>query len=408
MGRRRVVAAARRAVNPMLRSTLAIAGAWLPIVFASAVVLPQHVEMLIDGPSWAPAYALVSAVGWLSALIGLIAGGYLRDRRAVWSGSERLLPGVLAAAVALGGLAASVTTTVPRLAVVWALALIPAGASVTLFADRVASLGRTQVASASAIGSAPLLALLIGSVGLVVFPVAGAQRFTLMGGIAAATLVLASVGTSVDPSSTRTDTVVIPDIGNPIVREAIGQHRRLLAAVGMVDTATVTMTFAIVPIVFQLPRDVMSMPGTFAEQLVLLATITAILSVFLAPRLTFTKQRPSRLFAASGMLAAGVLAIATSVSSQGLIVVAALAGVAVGASNAATFSLFLTTSASNQRRATGLGLVNAVPSLPAALIPVIALPLFAASPTYGLPILTVSAAVIAAVGALSAPRLAVR
>jgi len=399
------------------RCTIALTGAWLPIVFSSSVLLPQHVEAIVRGPSWSASYAAVSATGWLSVIVGLTVSGHLQDTgrlaRAGRSGKNWAVP-LIAISVLVAGSTLALTTSLPVLAVVWVATLLPAAAGVTLLAARAADCGASTVGAASAIGSAPLLAVFLGSAIVTVAPVTGTGRFPLIAVVATGLMLLdtrssdrSSVPAAVPPApapraepATLASTLPppLPPVTDPVVRGSISRHRRLLAAVALVDTATVTLTFTIVPLVFLLPRDDVAAPGSYAERLVLLATVCSVAAVWLAPRLRGLRTHPRALFVLSGLLAAGALATAPFASATTLLVVALAAGSAVGASNAATFGLFLSDPASTERRATGLGLLNAMPSLPAALVPIAATLLLRWSPTTGLTVLMLASASAAVVG----------
>jgi len=405
----------------LARSTVALAGAWLPIVFSSAVLLPQQVESLVRTPAWSATYAAVSALGWSSVIVGLTLSGHLQDSgrlgRSGPDGDRWTLP-LLGLLVLLAGSALSLATSVPVLAALWVATLLPAAVLVTLLAARAAACGAGPVGAASAIGCAPLLAVFLGSAVVTAAPVTGADRFPMIAALATGLLLLGATvpgpsGARADASPTRSVTASqpfsratdlpppLPSITDPAVRGSMRRHRRLLASVALVDTATVTFTFTIVPLVFLLPIQDASAQGSYAERLVLLATLCSLTAVWFAPRLKGLRTRPRALFVLSGMIAASALALAPFADRQALLGVALVAGMAVGASNAATFALFLTDPASSERRATGLGLLNAMPSLPAALIPFAATLLLRWSPTIGLRVLMLGAAGAAAVGSFS-------
>lgn len=405
----------------LARCTTALAGAWLPIVFSSSVLLPQHVESIVGTPAWSSTYAAVSAIGWLSVIIGLTLSGHLQDTgRLGRSGrvGDRWIVPLLGSLILLTGSALSMATSVPVLAVLWVATLLPAAVSVTLLAARAADCGTSSLGAASAIGSAPLLAVFLGSAVVTAAPITGADRFPLIAVIAAGLLLLGATvpgpsGREADAAPVRRAAVSrraarttelpppLPSLADPVVRGSMRRHRRLLTSVALVDTATVTLTFTIVPLVFLLPREDVAAPGSYAERLVLLATICSLTAVWFAPRLKGLRTRPRALFVLAGLLAASALAFAPFAGPEALLIVALVAGIAIGASNAATFALFLSDPASSERRATGLGLLNAMPSLPAALVPIAATPLLRWSPSAGLMVLMLTAASAATVGSFA-------
>jgi hypothetical protein len=393
-------------------AVVALSGAWLPIAFSSAVLLPQRVEQLVAGPRWSATYAALSAAGWLTVVIGLTLSGHLRDAGRLRSARDARTIRLLALAVLVTGAVLPLADDVATLAILWILALVPASLSVTLLASRVADAGaHANVGSASAIGSAPLLAVFIGALTVTLVPVAGAARFALVAAVAAAAIAGATIWphtTAPHKDAPHEDAPRLAVVTDPAVRDAIGRNRRLLAAVTLVDTGTVTIAFAIVPLVFFLPRTgglvaTGLAPGAYAEQLVRVATVVSILAVWLAPRIAGVGARPRRLFAISALMTAAALATAPVADARMLLAVAVLAGLAIGTSNAATFGLFLGDPASTTQRATGLGLLNAVPSIPAALVPMLAVPLLRWSPEQGLVLLMAAAALLAAAGAIAAP-----
>jgi MFS family permease len=387
-----------------LRCTIALAGAWLPIVFSSAVLLPQQIERLIGDDTWSATYATVSALGWLTVVIGLTLSGHLRDAGRLERDGDRRTLRSLAVAVLITGSALPLADSVPVLAVLWVVALAPAAVSVTLLAARAADSGSTTLASASAIGSAPLLAVLLGAIAVTVAPWDGDARSVMIAVLAALALLTAPGGADGPPALDTAAPPPLPVLTDPLVRRAVGRHRRLLVAVALVDTGTVTLTFSIVPLVFLLPRSEVARPGSYAELLVLIATVCSLVAVWLGPRLGRVRERPRSLFAVTALLTATALFAAPFAGPEGLVAVALLAGAAIGASNAATFGLFLSDPASTQQRATGLGLLNAVPSVPAALVPLAAIPLLRWSPSAGLVVLMFAAAVAAALGAVVVSR----
>jgi hypothetical protein len=194
--------------------------------------------------------------------------------------------------------------------------------------------------------------------------------------------------------------VPLPPLEDPVVRSSVRRHARLLAGVALVDTGTVTLTFAIVPLVFLLPGVPVADRGGYAELLVLGAAVGALVAVWVSPFLPGVLAMPRRLFLGSGVAVAVALAAAPSAGPRLLGVLAILAGLAVGASNAATFGVFLTDPASRERRATGLGLLNAMPSIPAVAVPLLAAPLLRVAPVSGLTVVMLVAAVMATAGAI--------
>lgn len=402
------------ATTRLLGRTLALAGAWLPITFSSAILLPQRVEAIVADPSWSATYAGVSATGWASVVIGLTVSGHLEDTGRLRRMGDRRTVILLAVLVLVAGSSLMLATTMPALVALWLATLLPSAFCVTLLAARLAGSGAGTIRAASAIGSAPILAMLLGSVAITAVPVAGGARFVLIAALAAATMLLGSAGVtppstsmshtaasaaSDSPASAATLPVPLPPITDAAVRSSLRRHRRLLAAVALVDTATVTFTFVIVPLVFLLPLTAAVEPGAYAERLVLIATACALAAVWFAPLLRGLRARPRALFTLSGLVAASTLAAAPFVGATALLLITMAAGTAIGASNAATFGLFLSDPVSHEQRATGLGLLNAMPSLPAALIPIAATPLLRWSPDRGLTIVMVSAALAAAIGA---------
>lgn len=411
------------AATHLLGRTLALAGAWLPITFSSAVLLPQRVEAIVVDSSWSATYAGVSATGWASVVIGLTISGHLEDTDRLRRMGDRRTVILLAMLVLVAGSSLMLATTMPALVALWLATLLPSAFCVTLLAARLADCGASTVRAASAIGSAPVLAVLLGSVAVTAVSFAGGARFVLIAALAAATMLLGSAGaaplsSSMPPTASSTASgaspsasalasaaaaelpVPLPPITDAAVRSALRRHRRLLAAVALVDTATVTFTFVVVPLVFLLPRTAAVTPGAYAERLVLIATACALVAVWSAPLLRGLRARPRLLFTLSGLVAATSLAAAPFVGAAALLLVVIAAGTAIGASNAATFGLFLNDPASHEQRATGLGLLNAMPSLPAALVPIAAIPLLRWSPDRGLTIVMVTAASAAAIGAL--------
>lgn len=386
------------------RDTIALAGAWMPSVFSTSILLPQQVEALVGAPQWPAAYAAVSAVGWLTVVLGLTLSGFLQDTgRIGGDGDRRTLP-LLALLTAAGSALVPTAESVLGLAVLWAAAMLPPAFAVTLISVRAAarpgaSSGSGVVATASAIGASPLLAMLGGSVVVRAVTITGPARSVLIG-LFSAGLMLVVGRPSVGDQVANRDAVPLPPVTDPVVRGTMRRHARLLAGVALVDTGTVALSFAIVPLVFLLPRSVVNDPGGYAELLVLAAAVCALIAVWTVPRIVRLREAPVRLFAMSGLAMALALAVGPFAGTRLLAGVALVAGIAVGTSNAATFGVFLTDPASHARRATGLGLLNAMPSLPAVIVPVVAVPLLRGAPVSGLAIVMLSAAVAAASGAL--------
>jgi hypothetical protein len=387
----------------LLRGSLAVAGAWLPSVFQSAVLLPQQVESLVGGPGWPATYAAVSAAGWSAVVVALTSSGRLQDAGRIGGpGDRRTLPVLTVLTLVAGGLI-SQADSVGMLAVVWTLGLVPSAAAVTLLAARLASDDASGsapdvVTVASAIGAAPLVAVLLGSVLIQVAPVTGSTRSALVGAVAAGLMLLGMDRRGPAPRSDDVVAAPLPPLEDPVVRTSVRRHARLLAGVALVDTGTVTLTFSIVPLVFLLPR--VADPGGYAELLVLGAAVGALVAVWATPLLPGLRAAPRRLFVGSGCVVAISLAASPFAGPGSLAVLAGVAGVAVGASNAATFGVFLSDPSSRERRATGLGLLNAMPSIPAVVVPLLAAPLLRAAPASGLTVVMLVAAGMASAGAL--------
>jgi len=399
------------------RDVFALAGAWIPSVFSSAVLLPQRVEALVGSAQWPAAYAAISSVGWLAVVVGLTLSGRLQDAGRIGGPRDRSTLPILAMLTLVGGWAITLPDSIGSLAVLWAVAMLPPAAAVTLLAARAAArVARRQestrvegvAATASAIGAAPLLAVLVGSVVIRVVPVAGAERSVVIGAVAAM-LLLCGARHAASSHGGYIDEVGAPDplagglpapLAGPVVRGAMRQHARLLGGVALVDTGTVTLTFAIVPLSFLLPRTSVPDPGGYAELIVLAAAVCALVAVWVAPRLPGMRAVPRSLFLGSGLTVAVVLVIGPFAGHVMLAVVALVAGLAIGASNAATFGVFLTDPASRERPATALGLLNAMPSFPAVMVPLVAAPLLRSAPGSALTVVMVAAGVLTAAGAL--------
>jgi MFS family permease len=388
-----------RARAHLARRVIALSGAWLPIGFTSAVLLPQRVEQLADAATWTVIYASLSALGWAAAVVGLVASGWLRDRRArraaqagvALRGTRRASVGVAAALIPIG-LALSWAPDLATLGVLWVVSQLLAAFAVTALAADVADTTPRPLVAAAAIGVSPILSLflgaIVGSALSVTLGLAVAPRFALIAGVAVALLLLAP-----RPEDTL-DAHLSPlaEIA-PVDRTTV----RLLAAVALVDTGTVTATFAIVPLVLRLPSGQVSGATTITDLLLLIATVAAGAAAIAAAR---WRRGPSTLFALTALLLMAMLVTATIRDLRALLAVAVVAGVAIGASNMATFGVFLTERPTAAGRATGLGLLNAVPSLPAVLVPTVALVLLRARPEAGLDLLLLGAAVLVLAGAL--------
>ncbi len=121
----------------LLRRVIALSGAWLPIGFTSAVLLPQRVEQLADPATWTLNYATLSALGWAAAVVGLVASGWLRDRRArratqtgvALHGTRRASVGVAAALIPIG-LALSWAPDLATLGLMWVVSQLLAAFAV--------------------------------------------------------------------------------------------------------------------------------------------------------------------------------------------------------------------------------------------------------------------------------------
>jgi hypothetical protein len=388
-----------RAEVQLLRRVIALSGAWLPIGFTSAVLLPQRVEQLADPATWTLNYATLSALGWAAAVVGLVASGWLRDRRArraaqagvALHGTRRATVGVAAALIPIG-LALSWAPDLATLGMLWVVSQLLAAFAVTALAADVADTTPRPLVAAAAIGVSPILSLflgaIVGSALSVTLGLAVAPRFALIAGVAVALLLLA-------PRPEDTLDAHLSPLAQvaPVDRTTV----RLLAAVALVDTGTVTATFAIVPLVLRLPLGGASGATTITDLLLLVATIAAGAAAIAAAR---WRRGPSILFVLAALLLVAMLVTATIRDLRALVAVAVIAGVAIGASNMATFGVFLAARPTAQDRATGLGLLNAVPSLPAVLVPAVALVLLRARPESGLDMLLLGAAALALIGAL--------
>jgi hypothetical protein len=408
-GRRGLPNKSRLELNVLVRSTLALSGAWLPTVFTSTVLLPQQVASLVGTTRWTAAYAMVSAAGWIAVTFALTFSGRLRDTGRIGGSDDRRTLPVLALVTLVAGGLVPLAGSVGMLAALWVAAVLAPAFAVTLLAARLAdrhaaASGASVVTAASAIGAAPLIAMLVGSVVILVVPISGPGRSTLVAAVAAALLLVGSgervARTSAAAPAGQSLHLPRPPRGAPVVRSNVRRHARLLTGVALVDTGTATLSFAIVPLVFLLPRAAVPDPGGYAELLVLAAAACALMSVWAAPHLPGLRAAPRRLFLVSGVVVALALVVGPFVGPGPLAAVAVGAGIAVGASNAATFGVLLTDRASLEWRATGLGLLNAVPSLPAVAVPLMAAPLLRSAPASGLSVVMFVAAALSAAGAL--------
>jgi hypothetical protein len=388
----------------LVRLVAVMVAGWVPVMTGTTQTLAFRMRDVADGAPWAASYSVVTAVGWLASIVALVAAGLLHDRgtrTATASAAAptpmwlRAVPVVLLAAAALVATADGTA----GVAAGWILLQLPSAALVTVASARLAAVtppGRRWLA-AVVTGSGPGLGLALGSALVAVTGPAPLPSVLLPAAVATALTL---------PALRRGDLASEPVAVAPTAGAARTARRGLallLVAVALVDGGLATGLVYAVPAVdraLAVPFDVVS---ALTSRLVLLATLLTLLGNVLGGALARFRGGATAGFTLSALsLGAATLLLAGAGSEVELTLAFAVAGLAAGVSNGTTFALYLDTAVDSGSHGSGLGWLNAVPTIPFVLVPAIAAPLLRSDPVAGVGTVLVIGAVACAASALLA------
>ncbi len=367
----------------MARLVAVIVAGWMPVMTGTTQTLAFRIRAVAGPDGWAATYSLVSSAGWLVSIFALVAAGVLHDRgvrraatddrpdpagvrapQPVW---VRASPVLLVAAAAVVTLGRDVATV----AAGWLVMQVPAAALVTVAGARLADVtppGR-RWATAALTGSGPGLGLAVGSA-----LVAAAGAATVPSVLAPALLSAALVFPALRRGelAPRPDTDPAPPTTG---RTALRSLVVLLVAVALVDTGLSTGLIYAVPAVDRALDIPFADVSVLTSRLVLLATLLTLLGNVLGGALARLRGGATAGFALSAAaLGAALVLLGTTTTTTGLGVAFGIAGLAAGVSNGTTFAIYLETSVDRATHGSGLGWLNAVPTVPFVLVPAAAAP----------------------------------
>lgn len=375
-----------------------ILGGWLPIMAPAVVTIALRLSEF-DEADLDSTYALTLAIGWLSMIASLIGAGYLSDVIERSGRSRAVLARLSIPAIAIGGVIMASAPTAIWLAAAWVVVQVPSAMVIT---TALAEGGRHLRESPRSLvsgwaGAMPILALLIGAVGVQLLSDSLAWAFIAPAVLGAVLCLPLAVTTPPNPT-VSVDAARHTASASPIA----GLWLAFLAASFLLSWSTSTTNGFLVVLVQE--RIVASQADTagVATNAVILASGLAIIASLSASALARGRGRSIRLwFVAAAVCAAALAVLVAAPSMFSLFAVAAAFGIAFGVANGVELAVVAAIRGRDEHWGRDMGILTAVTSLPYVLVPAVAAVVLAGSVDVGVLALFALAAFTALVAAIT-------
>ena len=370
----------------------AILGGWLPIMAPAVVTIALRLGEF-EATALDSTYALVLAAGWLAMIAALIAAGYASDAMVRRGMHRTVLVRVSIPLIALGGALMALAPSAVWLALVWALIQIPAALVIaTALAEGGAHLREDPRSLVSGwAGAMPILALLIGAVGVRALSDSLGWAFIAPAFAGA----LLCVPLAMAPESRQESSLADRRSTSGAIS---GLWLAFLIASFLLAWTTSTVNGFLVVFVQEQISSTLSDIADISTLAVILASGLAVVASVGASRLAHGRGRPIRMWwAAAGVCAAGLAVLVIAPSTPTLLLVAAVFGIAFGVANGVELAVVVAVRGHDESLGRDMGLLTAVTSMPYVLVPAVAVVALADSARTGVVALFIAAAATAIV-----------
>ena len=388
-------------LSPAVRVALGVLGGWLAITAPGVVTIALRLREF--DPSGLPStYALTLALGWATLIVALIASGSLGDVVHRRMSTRAPLAHIGVPLMAVGGVLLAVAPSPGALVVAWLVVQIPSALVITTAlaeGGEVVAPGRRGLTS-GLVGAAPIVALLLGSIGVRILSDSLTWAFVIPA------IVGALVATPLMSVGSRQATADVMDE----IRDAETTEQKFAAPafwltflVGsfLLSWATATTNGFIVTyvqnVVDVVPNDV----ANISSLAVILASALAVASSIGAGTVAAKRTRAVRLWIAAASLCALALAILVlAPTPASLFIVAAVFGIAFGAANGVELSVVVLVRHQRGRLGRDFGVLTSVTTVPFVLVPALATVVLRTDAANGVRLLFSLACVVSALAAL--------
>lgn len=396
-------------LSPALKIAMGVLGGWLAITAPGVVTIALRLREF--DPSGLPStYALTLALGWLTLIAALVISGWIGDALQRRTSTRAPLARVGVPLMAVGGVLLAIAPSPSALAVAWVVVQIPSAMVITTAlaeGGEVVSPSRRGLTS-GLVGAAPIVALLLGSIGVRILSNSLTWAFVIPALIGAAVAApLMGVRSRQAPSGAIGQTPVGATTGSG--QEATAIWLAFLVGSFLLSWATATTNGFIVTFV-QNVVDVVSIDvADFASLAVIVASALAVASSIVAGTLAVRRGRAIGLWvAAAALCALALLVLVLAPTPLVVLIVGGFFGIAFGAANGLELSVVVLMRDHRGRLGRDFGLLTSVTTVPFVLVPALATVLLRPDAASGVRLLFTLACVFSGLAALIMTFAAVR
>lgn len=396
-------------LSPALKVAMGVLGGWLAITAPGVVTIALRLWEF--DPSGLPStYALTLALGWLTLIAALVISGWIGDALQRRTSTRTLLARVGVPLIAVGGVLLAIAPSPGALAVAWVLVQIPSAMVITTAlaeGGEVVSPSRRGLTS-GLVGAAPIVALLLGSIGVRVLSDSLTWAFVIpaiFGALVATPLM------SVESREATADAIdETPDVeitksqfAAPAIWLAFLVGSFLLSwATATTNGFIVTFVQYVVDVLSTDVADISSLAAIVASALAVASSIGA--GIFAAKR-----GRAIGLWIVSAVLCSlALLILVLTPTTVVVLIVAAVFGIAFGSANGLELSVVVLVREHRGRLGRDFGVLTSVTTVPFVLVPALATAVLRTDAASGVRLLFTLACVFSALAALIMAFAAVR
>lgn len=360
-------------LSPAVKVALGVLGGWLAITAPGVVTIALRLREF--DPSGLPStYALTLALGWLTLIVALIASGAIGDAVHRRTSSRALLARIGVPLMAVGGVLLAVAPSPGALAVAWVLVQVPSAMVITTAlaeGGEVVSPSRRGLTS-GLVGAAPIVALLLGSIGVRILSDSLSWAFVIpafAGALVAAPLMGADTHRTTSGAIDETAHWATTGTGN----RAPAIWLAFLSGSFLLSWATATTNGFIVTYVQNVVDVVSTDVANFSSLAVIIASALAVASSIGAGTLAARSGRTMGLWiAAASLCSLALLVLVLVPTPAAVVVIGALFGIAFGAANGLELSVVILVRSHHDRLGRDFGILTAVTTVPFVLVPALA------------------------------------
>ena len=386
---------------PAVKIALGVLGGWLAITAPGVVTIALRLREF--DPSGLPStYALTLALGWLTLIVALIASGAIGDAVHRRTSSRAPLARIGVPLMAVGGVLLALAPSPGALAVVWVVVQIPSALVITTAlaeGGEVVAPSRRGLTS-GLVGAAPIVALLLGSIGVRILSDSLTWAFVIpamVGALVASPLMsVAGRHTTADVIDETADAEATePKFAPPVLWWAF------LVGSFLLSWATATTNGFIVTYVQNVVDVVSTDVADISSLAVIIASALAVASSISAGTLAARKGRTIGFWiAAASLCSLALLVLVLVPTPAALVVIGALFGIAFGAANGLELTVVTLVRSQYDRLGRDFGILTAVTTVPFVLVPALATVALRTDAGSGVRLLFAIACVFSALAAL--------